>query len=171
MPTYVDTFLEKTYYIPSMENINRQFNYELQQQIEGKLPKGHIYKLGYPGKILLSAGVPDLTHNGKNFLVGLSLNPTIKGKKLEINDIRSIFPKDTQEWINWIEQGKGLYFDKMRVNKVLNILDQQQINPADVAFGLLAERAQQGGSKPKLILSHNNIESIINIVNNFANVK
>jgi len=32
----------------------------------------------------------------------------------------------------------------MRINKVLNILDQQQINPADVAFGLLAERTQQG---------------------------
>jgi len=72
------------------------------------------------------------------------------------------------EWINWIKQGKGLYFNK---EKVLNLLDQQQMTPAEVAFGLPAEQAQQGDSKPKLILSCDDIESIINIVNNFNNLK
>ena len=43
-----------------LENINNQFNNELQQQIEGTLPKGHIYSLGCPKVNLLSAGLPDL---------------------------------------------------------------------------------------------------------------
>lgn len=40
--------------------VNKQFNEELQQQIEGTLPKGHVYALGKPGVALLSAGIPDL---------------------------------------------------------------------------------------------------------------
>ncbi|TFH94380.1 MuF-C-terminal domain-containing protein [Porphyromonas levii] len=42
------------------EAVNNQFNTELQQQIEGTLPKGHIYKLGIPNHILRSAGIPML---------------------------------------------------------------------------------------------------------------
>lgn len=44
----------------AVNNINDTFNNELQQQIDGVLPEGHIYKMGKPGKILLSTGVPDL---------------------------------------------------------------------------------------------------------------
>jgi hypothetical protein len=43
-----------------MKTINTRFNEELQQQIEGTLPKGHVYQLGMLGKILLKAGVKDL---------------------------------------------------------------------------------------------------------------
>lgn len=43
-----------------MEEINEQFNKELQQQIDEVLPKGHIYKLGKPNEILFIAGMPDL---------------------------------------------------------------------------------------------------------------
>ncbi|MDR1883457.1 MAG: hypothetical protein LBR26_11855 [Prevotella sp.] len=75
-----------------------------------------------------------------------------------INSIRGIFPKDTHEWVNWINQGKGLYFNK---EKVLNFLDQQRINPADVAFGLPDNQAQQENSKL----------SAANIVQNFENPK
>ncbi|GBU24511.1 hypothetical protein R83H12_01142 [Fibrobacteria bacterium R8-3-H12] len=39
------------------EDANNRFNNELQKQIDGTLPKGHIYSLGYPGEILLSAGI------------------------------------------------------------------------------------------------------------------
>jgi hypothetical protein len=39
---------------------NSRFNEELQQQIEGTLPKGHVYQLGMPSEILLGAGLPDL---------------------------------------------------------------------------------------------------------------
>lgn len=38
--------------------INSQFNSELEMQIDGVLPKGHIYKLGLPSDALLSAGIP-----------------------------------------------------------------------------------------------------------------
>ncbi|MDR1459039.1 MAG: hypothetical protein LBI60_02355, partial [Bacteroidales bacterium] len=184
----------------NLEAVNETFNEELQQQIDGKLPKGHVYKLGNPGNILQSTGFPNLPielnadillrkatvygHNfdlseiknlpeaiqnplavfsygdktkaqnilieveskdGKKFIVGVSLNPNIKGKNIEVNSVRNVFPKDTHEWINWINQGKGLYFDK---EKVLNFLDQQRINPADVAFGLPENQVQQ--ENPKL---------------------
>jgi hypothetical protein len=38
----------------TIEVINARFNEELQQQIDGTLPKGHIYQLGLPSKALLS---------------------------------------------------------------------------------------------------------------------
>jgi len=41
-----------------LEKTNNKFNEELQQHIEGSLPKGHIYKLGRPGKILLRRLTP-----------------------------------------------------------------------------------------------------------------
>jgi len=43
-----------------LEETNNQFNCELQMQIDGTLPKGHIYDLGYPCAILLSAGIENL---------------------------------------------------------------------------------------------------------------
>lgn len=46
--------------IHSVEDINRKFNEELKRQIEGTLPKGHIYKSGFPCEILKSTGFPDL---------------------------------------------------------------------------------------------------------------
>ena len=38
-----------------------QFDADLDRQINGTLPAGHIYKLGHPNGILLSAGLPDLS--------------------------------------------------------------------------------------------------------------
>jgi hypothetical protein len=43
-----------------VEAVNAQFNDDLQRHIDGTLPKNHIYKLGNPGEILLSAGIRDL---------------------------------------------------------------------------------------------------------------
>ena len=40
-----------------LEAINVQFNADLQRHIDGTLPINHIYQLGYPEAILLSAGV------------------------------------------------------------------------------------------------------------------
>ena len=169
----------------SVERVNERFNEELQQQIDGKLPGNHIYRMGEPGRILLSTGVPDLPiqmnakklqdkatlyghdfdlsevknlvkalrhplavfaygnkskaqniivplqKDGKNFIVGLSLNPTIGGRSLEINSIRNVFPKDNSEWLNWITQGKALYIDK---EKIQTLIDQQRTNLADVDY-------------------------------------
>jgi N12 class adenine-specific DNA methylase len=168
-----------------VEAINKVFNDELQQQIDGTLPDGHIYQMGKPGRILLSTGVPNLPiqmnakrlqvkatsyghdfdlsevkdlvralqhplavfaygdkskaqniiiplqKDGKNFIVGLSLNPMVGGRKLEINSIRNVFPKNNSEWLNWISQGKSLYMDK---EKIQTLIDQQRTNLADVEY-------------------------------------
>lgn len=168
-----------------LEDVNETFNEELQQQIEGTLPSNHIYRMGEPGSILLSTGVPDLPiqmnasrlkakatsyghdfelseikdlvkalqtplavfaygdktkaqniivplqKDGKNFIVGLSLNPTAGGRSLEINSIRNVFPKNNSEWLNWISQGKALYLDK---EKVQTLIDQQRTILADVEY-------------------------------------
>lgn len=169
----------------NIETINANFNEELQQQIDGKLLDGHIYKMGNPGRILLSTGVPNLPiqMNAKrlqakatsyghdfdlsevkdlvkslqqplaifaygdkskaqniivplqkdenNFIVGLSLNPMVGGRKLEINSIRNVFPKNNSEWLNWISQGKALYMDK---EKIQTLIDQQRTILADVDY-------------------------------------
>ena len=185
-----------------IETINTKFNEELQQQIDGTLPEGHIYKMGKPGRILLSTGVPNLPiqmnakrlqvkatlfdhdfdlsevkdlvrvlqhplavfaygdkskaqniivplqKDGKNFIVGLSLNPTVGGRKLEINSIRNVFPKDNSEWLNWINQDKALYIDK---EKIQTLIDQQRTNLADVAYL--------------------DLDSVANVMENFENPK
>ena len=43
----------------NIEAVNARFNAELQQQIDGTLPTGHIYQLGMPGEILRSTGIAD----------------------------------------------------------------------------------------------------------------
>ena len=72
-----------------------------------------------------------LQKDGKKFIVGLSLNPTVGGRSLEINSIRNVFPKDNSEWLNWINQGKALYIDK---EKIQTLIDQQRTNLADVDY-------------------------------------
>lgn len=168
-----------------VEDANNRFNRELQQQIEGTLPDGHIYQLGNPGTILRSTGVPNLPiqmsatrlrvkateyghdfdlaeirnlvkelqtpmavfaygnkgkmqniivgieSNGKQFIVGLSLNPIVNGKALEINSVRNVFPKNNAEWLNWISQGKLLYADKQKIQA---LIDKQRTILADVAY-------------------------------------
>ncbi len=43
-----------------LEEMNARFNEELQQQIDGTLPQGHIYQLGMASAVLQSAGLPNL---------------------------------------------------------------------------------------------------------------
>jgi hypothetical protein len=42
-----------------LKQINDTFNQELEQQIAGTLPVGHIYQIGRPSEILRAAGFPD----------------------------------------------------------------------------------------------------------------
>lgn len=173
---------------------NKKFNDELQQQINGTLPKGHVYELGNPSEVLLSAGLPNLPiemaasqlanksssgkhdfdlsevmdlpnaisnpiavfeygdkkkaqniltileHNGDHFLVGMFIRPTVKGRVLEINSIRNVFPKNGLSIVRWIADGKLTYADK---KELLNFLDQQRTNYADVAFVLPEEQVKQ----------------------------
>ena len=167
------------------DDANSRFNRELQKQIDGTLPEGHIYRLGNPGTILRSTGVPNLPiqmsatrlrvkateyghnfdlseirnlvkelqtpmavfaygnkgkmqniivgieSNGKQFIVGLSLNPIVNGKALEINSVRNVFPKKNAEWLNWISQGKLLYADKQKIQA---LIDKQRTILADVGY-------------------------------------
>ena len=168
-----------------MAEVNERFNNELQQQIDGNLPEGHIYQLGMPSDVLLSTGmanapiemsaqrlsdkatkfghdfnlseikglvealqhplavfsygdkgkaqnvVVEIQHEGKNFIVGISIRPTVNGNVLDINSIRNVFPKDNAEWLNWISQDKALYMDK---GKIQTLIDQQRTNLADVEY-------------------------------------
>ena len=185
----------------TVSDINSQFDAELQQQIEGTLPQGHVYQLGMPSEILKSTGVPDLpialqssilnikandrwhpfdlneikglvnaiqkpwaifsygdakkaqnlivgiSKGDKQFLVGISLNPTVKGKMLNINSVRNVFPKDNDEWLNWIQEGKLLRVDEKE--KIQAIIDDLRINPVDY--------------------THLDLDSIAKIVENFEN--
>jgi len=167
--------------IQDTEFVNNRFNEELQQQIDGTLPKGHVYQLGKPSEILQSAGIPNLPielsathllvkskdnnhpfdiglikglpkeisnpiaifsygdkgkaqnliieieHKGNKLLVGVHFNQERNG--IEVNSIRSLFPKENTEWLNWIQQGKLLYADKKRIQ---TLISQHQTNFGDV---------------------------------------
>lgn len=161
-------------------NVNERFNKELAWQIEGRLPKGHIYQLGMPSEALLASGVDnlpielsadrlfakaqkeyrnqhdfklteienlatflanpiavfdstkqdeskvlllELRHNEYNFIAVMRIHKSDKNRKInvEVNDIRSIYPKDRIEgvldWVNsknnllkWVDKTKALDF-------------------------------------------------------------
>ena len=158
------------------------FDKELQEFIDGKLPKSHIFSLGKPSEILVKCGFPaeqrielsashlefkskldwhpfdmkdvmgleealkspiavfeygdrkksqniiiNIEKDGKNFLAGVHFNQEHNG--FEISTIRTLFPKDTVEWLNWMNQGKMIYGDK---EKLQALIAQQRINVADV---------------------------------------
>lgn len=163
------------------QGVNERFNDELQQQIDGTLPKGHVYGLGRPSEVLLSAGLPNLPiemaasrlsdksmqenhpfdlsevknlpqavqepmavfrsathigsfvvmteieHKGKNFVAAIEANR--KSGKIEVNSIRSLYPKNNNQIANWIEEGLLEYADKKRVAEWLS---KQRSNSADV---------------------------------------
>ena len=172
--------------------VNERFNEELERQIAGELPKGHVYSLGRPSEVLLAAGIPDLPielaasrlglkasaeyesnhpfelrevmnlpeaiqhpiavfdsktrvgskvilvelkdRNGNNFVVAMNTNvPKSRYSKvsIQINDIRSIYPKDNvRDIVGWINRGDLLrYADK---KKIEDWITQQRSNSAEV---------------------------------------
>lgn len=197
----------------TLDEVNERFNQELKQQIDGTLPKGHVYRLGMPSEFLQAAGIPSLPiempasqlafkatsgkhdfdlgevmnlpeaianpiatfvygdkeksqniltvldHNGEKFLVGLFIRPTVKGEVLEVNSIRNVFPKNNDSIIKWILDGKLTNANK---EKLLNFLDQQRTNHADVAFVLPDEQVKQRNSE---------VYHATKIVENFENPK
>ena len=96
------------------------------------LPKALANPIGvfaYGDKNKAQNIIVEIRKNGKNFIVGLSLNYQHDG--LTVNSIRGLFPKDTHEWLTWIQNGKSLYLDK---EKIQNLIDQQRRNLADVEY-------------------------------------
>jgi len=69
----------------------------------------------------------ELKHSNKNFIVALQIN-TYKENN-ETNSIRSIYPKNNTQVINWIEDGLLEYVDKQ---KTIEWFSKQQSNSADV---------------------------------------
>ncbi len=161
-----------------IDSVNERFNNELQQQIDNTLPKSHIYQLGKPSDILISAGIPDLpielaskrlerksnqdnhtfdlkdiinlpyaiqnpiaifnsktqigskviltelSNGNKNYIVAIkAVNKLVSGeRRLEVNEIKSLYPKDTKQVIKWISQDNLLnWVDKEKADKFLNI--------------------------------------------------
>jgi hypothetical protein len=189
-----------------LEYINNLFNRELHRQINGTLPKGHIYSLGYPGTSLLSAGLVnlpielnsdrlmkkastnyvhpfdlqglkdlpkainepimvfdstkkdgskvilvELQYKSSNYVVIMRLQHKGRGRgNAQINDIRSIYPKDNVSGVfDWINSKDNLliWTDK---EKALNFISVQSTNLAG------------NGNEIQ--------DSAYNIINNFANV-
>lgn len=73
--------------------------------------------------------VVEIQKEDKHFIVGLSLN--FKHDGLVVNSIRGLYPKDTHEWLTWIQKNKSLYLNK---EKIQALIAQQQTNPADVNY-------------------------------------
>lgn len=111
---------------------SRQQNHPFDMEALKDLPKAlqhpiAVFSYGDKGKA--QNIIIEIEHKGKNFVVGLHLNQSRRG--IEVNDIRGLFPKDTAEWLNWINQGKLLYADK---EKIQTLIDQQRINLAEVDY-------------------------------------
>ncbi|MDE7090630.1 MAG: hypothetical protein K2O53_02785 [Bacteroidales bacterium] len=73
--------------------------------------------------------IVDIERGGKQYLIGVYFNQM--RRDIIVSDIRGIFPKDNHEWLNWITQGKADYLHK---EKIQTLIDQQRINPAEVAY-------------------------------------
>ena len=188
----------------SVEDVDAQFNRELQQQIEGTLPKGHIYQLGMPSETLQSAGVPnlpielaaerlakksrqanhpfdlsevsglvdavqnpialfnsstqknsaviltELRHGDSRYVVVMRVKRG--AKNIEINSIRSIYPKDSMRAIaGWVNAGQLVYADKAKLNGILT-QSPNQIADKEAAEELnSAAKVVKNFENPKLL--------------------
>ena len=70
------------------EELNNEFNEELEQQIEGTLPSGHIYQLGLPGSILKACGFPNLPI--QLGALNLEKHANNEGHKFELKDVKDL---------------------------------------------------------------------------------
>ena len=88
--------------------------------------------------------ITDLISDHKYFLVGIQINSTYR--ETEVNNIRGLFPKDTEKWLRWILDGKAIYLDKNKVQKVI---------------------AQVGTNFPQV--SNLDLDSVLKIIQGFDN--
>ena len=69
----------------------------------------------------------EITHRGENFVVAIRANQ--KKDRMEINVIRSVYPKVSKLIANWISENLTEYIDKKRM---VEWLSKQRSNSADV---------------------------------------
>lgn len=174
---------------PSIKEINAKFNNQLQEQIDGTLSKGHVYHLGRPSEMLLSAGIPDLPielradklalkaseeyksnhpfqllevanlpeaiadpiaifdsnskvgskviligledKKGNNFIVAMNTNIPRGWKRIQVNSIVSIYPKDqVRDIIYWVNRGDRMKYANKE--QFLNWITQQMPHATDL---------------------------------------
>ena len=72
--------------------------------------------------------VVGMSRDGKNFLAGIHFSQRTRG--YEVSDIRTLYPKENTEWLNWINQGKMIYGRKERIQA---LVAQQRMNGAEVS--------------------------------------
>lgn len=71
--------------------------------------------------------IVDLKRGEKHFLVGVTLN--YRAGDIEINSVSGMFPKESHEWVKWIQDGKVVRIDQKE--KVQTIIDSLRTNPAE----------------------------------------
>lgn len=71
--------------------------------------------------------IVDVKRGDKHFLVGMTLD--YKAGDIEINSVSGLFPKESHEWIKWIQDGKAIRIDQKE--KVQTIIDSLRTNPAE----------------------------------------
>lgn len=214
----------------SPEEVNAQFNEQLQQQIDGTLPQGHIYHLGMPSAALKAAGVPDLPielsadrlaekasseypsghpfelseienlpqaianpiavfdsrkgehskvvlteleSKGNNFVAILRVRKSDEVRKLdiEVNDIRSIYPKDRVGGIvDWINNGLLRWVDKEKAAKFISTQWPNYIGGgANLSGRTVDEMTQQRSNSADVDIPIKGIDVSANIIKNFTN--
>lgn len=99
--------------------------------------------------------IVNIQKNDKNFLTGIHFNQNKRG--YEVSDLRTIYPKDNIEWLNWINQGKMIYGDK---EKLQALVAQQRMNGAEVNNQVIQSP-----------LYKHCLESLDSIMQNFTDVK
>jgi hypothetical protein len=88
-------------------------------------------------KVLLT----ELKHGGKNFVVALRVRPN--KKRIKVNQIRSLYPKDIKGLLNWINNDLATYVDKPRMIEWIGIqknelLSKPQSNSVEVRKQLVS---------------------------------
>lgn len=92
-----------------------------------KVLKNPIAVFEYGDRTKSQNVIVNIQKDGKNFLTGIHFNQQKNG--FEISSVRTLYPKDNIEWLNWINQGKMIYGNK---EKLQALIAQQRMNVADV---------------------------------------
>lgn len=182
-------YMNPLFGLAGINEVNEQFNHELDLLINGKLPENHVFYMGDMSDILSLLGIKilpiemqanrllnkskqenhtftldklndlpeklnnpifvfksktvenslvvltELTSYNNNFVAAIELSRTVtKWKKgeIQINDIRSIYPKDTiKDVLNWIEKDNLLLW--CNISKSLDLLAGWRSNYAKAA--------------------------------------
>ena len=215
--------------------VNFRFNEELDRQISGELPEGHIYRLGRPSEALLSAGIPDLPielsaerlkakasveyegkhpfalesirnlpdalsrpiavfdarkknggkvvltelhEGGNNFVVAMQVRKSddVRTIEVEVNDIRSLYPKDRKNGIiAWINGGLLKWVDKKKAYDYISTQWPNYIGGGNTTEGPESFVSDAGLGKRRshsadvAIPDNGNILSATKIIQNFEN--